>query len=277
MNTIVFDGALGDTICISGVLKDLHKKTNELVTLYTNWPEIFDNNPYIKSSLPRNRMLSNLEPCRNVFVNNLYNCNIVKHYYEQLGIEYPSVANIDTKIYFTDEEIKSAEEELKQFCGHKKIAVGLYSSAPARDVNYEYIKDILKKLKISGAKLIFFGTKFPHDYDNLFDKFVVGDAYVGLRRVFYLMSKCDLYLGVDTGLFHAAAAVGIPQFVFFRNNGCSINAYKNTYYFDSKIECSDICRTVLNTYCESKIKCTENYDLDKYYTHITELITNFKQ
>jgi ADP-heptose:LPS heptosyltransferase len=246
MNPIIFDGALGDTITLSGVLKDLHKKTNELVTLYTNWPEIFDNNPYIKSSLPRNRMLSNLEPCRNVFVNNLYSCNCVKHYYEQLGIEYPSVANIDTKIYFTDEEIKSAEEELKEFSQYKKIAVCLYSSSPSRDVTYEFVNVMLKKLKIFGAKLIFFGTKLPNDYDNLFDKFVVGDAYVGLRRVFYLMNRCDLYLGVDTGLFHAAAAVGIPQFVFFRNNGCNVNAYKNTYYFDSKIECSDVCRTTLN-------------------------------
>ena len=86
------------------------------------------------------------------------------------------------------------------------------------------------------------------------------------------MNECNLYLGVDTGLFHAAAAIGIPQVVFFRNNGCNVNAYKNTYYVDSKIECSQVCRTVLNTYCESPIKCTKNYDLDAYYKIIVNLL-----
>ena len=118
MNNIIFNGAMGDTITISGVLKHLSLKINQPVTLHTNWPEIFDNNPYVKESLYRNGMEPNLQPCDNLFVNNLYSCNYVKHYFNQLNMEYTN--DVETKIIFNKDEITLAKDELKEFNNYKK-------------------------------------------------------------------------------------------------------------------------------------------------------------
>jgi len=264
MNRIIFDGAIGDTICVSSIFKILHDSTNSNLEIYSNFPEIFYNNPYISNSYIRDGLQPNLEPCR------VYSCNIIKHYLTQLNLEYDT--SIKSKIFLTEDEINIAKEELKEFDGYKKIAVCLYSSADSRDLKYEYIEELLFKAKQLNTKLIFFGTKIPNDYSNLFDKIIVGEYARGLRNVFSLMNECDLYVGVDTGLFHAAAALDIPQVVFFRNNGCSNNMYKNTYSIDSNIKCSQYCCSPGVATCAEQMRCMDNFDLNKYYEIINKLI-----
>lgn len=258
---IIFDGAIGDTIGLSSICEILSKLGKEPV-LYTNFPFIFDNNPNIKASYHRNGRIPNIEPCR------VYSCNIVNHYLTQLGIDI--INSVTPKIYLSKSEISLSEQEFYEFGNNKKIAVCLYSSADSRDLKYENIKDSLLELKRNGHKLIFFGTKMPNDYENIFDKYVVGGYGIDMRKVFYLLAQCDVYFGVDTGLFHAAAAVDIPQVVFFRNNGCKNNAYKNTYYIDSNISCGNTCHAPGVVNCFQETRCMDNFDFKSY----TQLLNN---
>jgi ADP-heptose:LPS heptosyltransferase len=268
MNDIIFDGAIGDTIGLSSIFETIYITTGKKPKVYTNFPEIFYNNPYIEFSNSRNGMQPNLSPCR------VYSCNIIKHYFEQLNLKYTDVDK--NKIYLTNDEINLAKEELKAFDGYKKIAVCLYSSAESRDLKYEYIKELLDKTKKLNTKLIFFGTKYPDDYLQLFDKIVVGQYANGLRHVFSLMNECDMYVGVDTGLFHAANALGIPQIVFFRNNGCKNNMYKNTHSIDSNIKCSEYCCSPGVSICPETLKCMDNFNIDGYYDIIQKIINDDK-
>jgi len=257
MNTLIYDGAIGDTIGVTASLKKIHELTGKKIDVYTRFPEVFFNNPYVSSSNPLNPMLStNLKGCPT------YDCHIAKHYASQLGLEYDDTFRVE--IFLTEEEALNAKEELKEFDGCKKVAVCLYSSADSRDVRYENVVDLLKSIKKEGVKLIFFGTKAPNDVENLFDKIVLGQYAVGLRRVFSLIKECDMYLGVDTGLYHVAEAVDIPQVVFFRHNGCEKNSYKNTRFVHSNLKCHEACYQPCLVNCTSNNRCMDNIDMKKY-------------
>ena len=263
MEQIYFLGAIGDTLGLTAILPQLSTTTNNKIDVFTKFPELFFNNPYVNTSNILDSSYTNIQPCLT------YDCNIVKHYSNQLQLDYQE--QLRPKLYLTDAEIIAAKQELKELDGFKKIAVCLYSSADSRDLRYDIIRDLLLKIKQeSNTKLIFFSTKMPDDTANIFDKFVVGQYANGLRDVFALMNECSLYIGVDTGLFHAASALDIPQVVFIRNNGCSNNHYINTYSDPSYISCPQPCYQQHVSVCNASTRCMDNFDLIKYY----ELITN---
>lgn len=262
MKQIYFSGAIGDTLGLSAILPLLANTTTNKINLYTKFPELFFNNPYVHESNLLNSNYTNIQPCLT------YDCNIVSHYASQIQVEYEK--KMRPEIYLTDAELSYAKTELEEFNGFKKIAICLYSSADSRDLRYDTIRDLLLNIKQQfNTKLIFFGTKMPNDTHNIFDKIVVGQYANGLRDVFALMNECCLYVGVDTGLFHAAAALNIPQVVFFRNNGCSNNQYENTYYASSFIDCPNACHRQHVSVCNASQRCMDSFDLNEYYKLIT--------
>lgn len=257
MNKIIFNGAIGDTVCITSVLNRQYIKTGNKTELYTNFPEIFHNNPYVISSNFRQNFECNLQPCT------VYSCNIVKYYTSQLDLPYDDL--IKNKIYLTPDEINIAKYHFESFSNDKKIIVCLYSSADSKDLRYDYMIDFLLKIKKTGVKLIFFGTKIPDDKHNIFDKTIVGEYGTNLRNLFALMNECDLYIGVDTGLFHIANALEIPQIVFFRNNGCINNCYHDTFAIDSNITCPPVCCVPYLGVCHERHRCLDNFNMDEYF------------
>jgi len=84
-----------------------------------------------------------------------------------------------------------------------------------------------------------------------------------------IINACDLFVGIDNGLFHVAAAVNVPQVIFFRNNLSSNNAYHNTYFIDSNVKCQGDCLKHLSK-CAALVRCMDSFDLNKYY----DLIVN---
>jgi ADP-heptose:LPS heptosyltransferase len=258
MKQLYFSGAIGDTLGVTAILPQLVTKTNSKIDVFTKFPELFINNPYINTSNVLNTSNTNIQPCLT------YDCNIVNHYATQLQLTYNK--QLHPELYLTETEIEYAKNELNEFNGFKKIAVCLYSSADCKDLRYDNIRDLLLQIKQeTNTKLIFFGTKMPTDTHKVFDKFVVGQYANGLRDVFSLMNECCLYIGVDTGLFHAAAALNIPQVVFFKNNGCSNNHYENTYSVSSFINCPAPCYQQHVSVCNAPQRCMDQFDLLQYH------------
>jgi len=265
MNQIHFSGAIGDTLGITAILPQLSSRTTSKINVFSKFPELFLNNPYVETSNTLNEANINIQPCIT------YDCNIVNYYSTQLQLTYDK--KMRPELYLTDSEIEFAKQELSEFQGFKKIAVCLYSSADCKDLRYDLVCDLLLQIKQStNTKLIFFGTKMPNDTHGIFDKFVVGQYANGLRDVFSMINECCLYVGVDTGLFHAAAALNIPQVVFFKNNGCSNNHYENTYSVDSFIECPRPCYQQHVSVCNAPNRCMDNFDMSEYYKLIIEQI-----
>lgn len=251
---------IGDTLGLTASLPELHKIYGD-IEIYSRFPEIFINNPFVGKSKDFN--IVSLQPC------DAYSCNITKHYAKQLGVQVTE--HFSPKIYLTQDEIEIAKSRLQNI-PNKKVAVCLFSSADCRDIRYDYIKDYLKHTRNLGYDLLFFGTKEPDDTENIFTEVFVGQYGVSLRTVFSLINECDFYIGVDTGLFHVAAALNIPQIVFFRNNGCENNAYHNTYFRKSNKICGEECRVSCLAYCSEQPRCMDDFDMDGYLDILEKVI-----
>lgn len=251
--------SIGDTLGLTAVIKKLYEFSGEKVKVVTPLMELFENNPYVEIAPIDFNTTIKLSPCLQ------YDCNIIKHYAEQLNIEFTS--DLIPELYLQNGEIEYAKKELVEFNSVKKIAVCLNASCMSRSLNYDFILPLLEKLKSDGYVLLLFGLITQND--EIFHRSYAGRTT--LRQTISLMNECDFYLGVDTSLFHIMSALKKPQVVFFRNAGHYKNAYFNTYYSDSLISCGPNCKVIWLERCNSEQNCMENFNLEDYYKIITKL------
>jgi hypothetical protein len=252
---------IGDTLGLTAIAEMLYEKEGILSIISTAVPELFLNNPYVTSTSSNIPKIV-LYPCGKV------DCNIIQHYANQLNIDVPE--GTKPKIFLSPDEINYGKTVLKEFEQNKKIAITLKSSTPAKDLKYEYISPLLDRLKEHGYKLIGVGR------ENGLGQYGYNKSFINqttLRQLCAIISQCDLCLSVDTGTFHIAAALDIPQVIFFRNNGQSNNAYFDTYFNDSKFPCQTSCLYKGLLFCEYNNKCLENFDLEWYYNKTVEILS----
>ena len=253
--------SIGDTICLTPIIEAISKERNELINVCTPIPELFFNNPYVKDITQNQNPNINLYPCV------AHGCNAIEYYAKQTNHKLSKKSK--PKIYLTNDEIEYGKNALAEFEGYKKIAVSLKSSTEVKDLKYDYLSPLLNRLKRNGYKLIGVGKeKSPNQYD--YDKTFINKTTI--REVCAIINECDLYLGVDAGLYHIAAALDVPQVVFFKNNHASINSYSDTHYIDSKIECKGECLIPHITKCYNSVRCMDSFDLDEYYNLIVRIL-----
>lgn len=255
--------SVGDTLCISAILEKLVEEKGEKLTMCT-LPKLFDlwvNNPYLMGVINDVHPIINMIPCRQV------PCNIVRYYVKQLNLKLNEP--ITPKIYLTSNEIEWGNNQLREFNGYKKIAICTETGVDGKNLRPGYISLLLNKLKNDGYKLVRVGVGYQDTY-NGYDKSFYNRTT--LRQAFCIMNACDLFIGIDCGLFHAAAALDVPQVIFFRNNQSCNNAYHNTYYIDSDIKCQGECLKHIPK-CLGGIRCMDSFDLSKYYELITNILS----
>ena len=253
-------GTLGDTLCLTPILEELHNREHAPICVSTLLPDLFLNNPYVQ-------YVSNIIPTISVTPSTHYENSIVELYSNQLGLDIPK--GVSPKIYLSSEEIEYGKNALKDLDGFKKIAISLETKADCRNLRYEFIAPLLERLRMDGYKLIGVGGSGvgkQYNYDLTFVNKTT------IREVASIISQCELFLGIDAGLFHVAAAVNVPQVIFFRNNKSSNNSYFNTYFIDSNIECSGKCLEPFLESCRLIYRCMDNFDLDEYYKLITKIL-----
>lgn len=246
--------SVGDTLGLSAVLKQLNEKKNEKIVICTipAFTGLFANNPYIEK-IEHHVPTVQLQPCRKV------PCKIVNYYAEQLNLEI--IEPLIPQIYLTADEIEYGKSLVKEFDGYKKIVISTETLADSKNLRPEYITPIFNKLKQDGYKLIGVGNTFKQKIYN-YDKSFIDKTTI--REVASIIGACDLFVGIDNGLFHIAAAVNVPQVIFFRNNLSSNNAYYNTHFIDSNVKCQGDCLKHLPK-CVALVRCMDSFDLNKYY------------
>jgi hypothetical protein len=252
--------SVGDTLCISAVLEKLYEEKKERFIMST-LPQLYDlwvNNPFVKSINSNVYPMINMIPCRQV------PCNIVHYYAMQLNMVLPEP--LVPKIYLTDNEIEWGKSQLREFEGHKKIVLCTETGVDGKNLRPNYIAPLLNKLKERGYKLIRVGVGHQDTYAG-YDKSFYNRT--NLRQAFCIMNACDLFVGIDCGLFHAAAALNLPQVIFFRNNLSSNNAYHNTRFINSKIKCQGDCLNHI-AYCKGLMRCMDSFNLNDYFILINK-------
>ena len=88
----------------------------------------------------------------------------------------------------------------------------------------------------------------PHTW-SLFNLLTVRETAVAIK-------KADLYLGMDSGLFHLAAAVGTPQVITFGPVRAKDRAYSNTTPIEAPFACATKCRESCATPEKGEARCT---------------------
>jgi ADP-heptose:LPS heptosyltransferase len=249
--------SIGDTLGLTPIIEKLSEDNN--ITVCTAVPELFYNNPHVKNILVIPYPNINISPCR------CTECNIIQFYGEQLNIELSKETL--PKIYLTSDEIKFGKNLLSDFDGSIKIAISTETYYDSKNLRYGYISPFFKKLKEEGCKLI--GIGMGEEYQNEFDMSFINKTT--LREALSILNSCDLFIGIDNGLFHCAAALNIPQVIFFRNNGSSNNKYINTHYVESKVKCHGRCLLHIPV-CECPNRCMDNFDLDEYLELVKKII-----
>jgi len=253
-------GSVGDTLCISAILERLSEEKGTKLIMCAR-PELHGlwlNNPYIKIINTDVHPMINMIPCRQV------PCNIVNYFASQLNFKFSKP--LMPRIYLTPEEIEWGKNQLIEFNGHKKIVICGETGFDSKNLRPDYIAPMFNKLKENGYKLIRVGVGRRDSYQG-YDKSFYN--MTTLRQAFTIMNDCDLFVGIDCGLFHAAAALDIPQVIFFRNNLSSNNKYPDTYYIDSGVVCQGACLNHIGI-CQGHPRCMDSFNLDEYFDLIEE-------
>jgi GT2 family glycosyltransferase len=110
------------------------------------------------------------------------------------------------------------------------IGVAMDSSAPVR--SYPYVNEFMHRLseRYPDSRILFFQKEKKFDYAE-YDNVRVFTNF-GLRAVAMLISRCDVFVGADTGLTHIANGLKIPTVWFFTHIDGDI---RTRGYFTNKV------------------------------------------
>ena len=252
--------SVGDTLCISAILERLSEErgTKLIMCALPELHGLWLNNPYIKTINANVHPMINMIPCRQV------PCNIVNYFAQQLNFEFSEP--LKPRIYLTLEEIEWGKNQLIEFEDSKIIAISTETGYDSKNLRADYISPLFDRLKEQGYKLISVGINRQKQY-NRYDKSFTNKTT--LRQAFSIINGCNLFIGIDNGLFHCAAALDVPQVIFFRNNLSSNNKYPDTHYIDSNVKCQGDCLNHRRT-CTGLVRCMDSFDLDAYFNLIEE-------
>lgn len=131
------------------------------------------------------------------------------------------------------------------------VRMGRPKSADAYDIifcnggvnNYQWMKkkyrrygEIIKAFPDKKIGCVGLPGEFLYGCDDLTD--------VGLLRTFDLISRSRVFVSNDTGLYHFASAIGIPNVVLFTSTSMlkNYNPYFHRYAFPISSDCPSMCQ-----------------------------------
>lgn len=202
--------ALGDVLLVTAIVKKLREK-NPLseVIVETQFPELFDNNPYVKSAVTKaQRAYDMLYINLDMAYENRNQKSILDAYAEAADVE---TGDYETFLHIPDEDVKFADGFLPKGRGvgrQKWVAVHTGPTTwQGKNWPDESWRQLLERLrKEHKAKVVLVGhgdTKaFPCDRD------IRGVATAA--RTAAVIAQCDLFIGLDSFPLHIAQAVKTP-------------------------------------------------------------------
>lgn len=127
------------------------------------------------------------------------------------------VVNNKTEIWFSEQDTKKI---LPYLTDKPKVIIQAYSRYTQKNWIDEYWAEIIKFLVEKYDAKIYFagGDKDWSNYEKLTESikeikkhFINLSGNLSIKESFALISKMDLFIGIDSGLIHAAAACDIPS------------------------------------------------------------------
>ncbi|MBV5304516.1 MAG: hypothetical protein JZU70_10015 [Chlorobium sp.] len=277
-----FGSAIGDQLCMTGVVENLFDQHKLKVIIFSNYSEFFENNPKVYKNysfkripkLLRNILLSFLRIYEGDNIANFcFPANSKSTLEEYMRRTKAKISLIEAhSLYFKKRlELKSASPKIYFSTAELQIFAGKFNNLPS---NYSIIKPIGKttytpnkewgfnnfqKVVDSNKNILWIQTGLHNDalLDNVIDYRGKTD---NLRELAYIISKAGFILSLEGLLNHIAASVGTKSFCIFSGfHPTEIATYSTTVpiVLDPQEECSpcwllDKCPQE-RKYCTDKI------------------------
>ncbi|WP_243309950.1 glycosyltransferase family 9 protein [Fundidesulfovibrio agrisoli] len=113
-----------------------------------------------------------------------------------------------------------AVDELPQAAGAKRVAVDTRCGWPSRQWPLRRFRQLTDELRRAGVEVVEVGKTLANCFGQTVED-RLGNAdrsfldRLSLRQTAHVLSRCDLFIGCDSGLSHLAAAVGTPAVTLF--------------------------------------------------------------
>jgi len=208
------DGALGDVIMTTPIIREIFQDYDGLCELYvqTRCPDVFRNSPYVTGINPTNQLLYDAIYDLNLSYEKNPKIHTINAY------KWSVFGNIELNDYSLD-LFESASDKNKilslEYKNYIVIHMRKQPSWPSRDLPTEFYKNLIGKiLEETDATIIQVGAGQDLAFDgsvrlvNCINKFTI-------HEIKCLIDDARAYIGVDTGLLHIASCTNTPTIAFF--------------------------------------------------------------
>lgn len=267
-------GSLGDDIALTALIREYKKRNpKEMVrVLRPGNPEVYKNNPHLNIGRLENGERCSLVPWKNDAA------NIPASIAKQMNLEMDST---QPEIFLTDEEKSRAMKELDGV-PRPIVTIDPRSSMMARtwpQGRFQKVVDLLRgdgwsvvEVGKNGSKEPYYGGDLP-PLKRTWMEFV---DQQNLRQVFATIWASDLFIGNDSGLSHAAAAVDTPSVVVFSVSPPSARAYDTTVEVWSGEHCHPGCQWICARPNRNRDWCMLKIDPEAVMSAVDKAVEKFK-
>lgn len=203
------NGALGDVILASPIVRHLAKTHNCLVDVLTAFPQVFERNPHVgklNNILPTDPYLFRFN------LNMVYENNPRLHITDAYGQEVFGHQDFDhTPDLFESEQHERSVDEIVRF-GSRFIVIHMRKYGwPNRNFPEKFWAKVVKRMLDetpydifqigSPNEIAFSGNPRLHDTRNF---------NLSIHDIKVLISRANAFIGIDTGTLHIAACTKTP-------------------------------------------------------------------
>lgn len=247
-----FTGGIGDELQVSTILREWSRKHNAPICAHVSQAqELFEHNPYQQCDPA-------IETVQTLLPNKTPGVSSAQHLADQLNLgplEHPTPS-----IYLQPSEIEGCWRDLLgKYEDQILVAFNVFGTFHSNTYPAGLWDVVVEQASARGYKTVQIGN---HSYRNrkgdqpLLNVDIQLEGQTTLREVATVLWHCNAYIGVDTGLFHIAAAVETPQVVLFRADGSRLNGYPSTIAVENTEPCDSRC----HDRCERPEPCISQID-----------------
>ena len=257
--TIKRKGGIGDILMLTPLLAEVRRK-NPYATIYfdTLYPEILEGNPDVSVIgsndkadiiMDFHRAVESKKVGGGILEEEVSeNNNRMDLLFKHARMKIPE--NPKTKYFLKEEEVKKAVKLLEENSVKKTDILIGYAGIPVAH-RRAYPTKLARKLfalllKNPRVKIVLLGkgarSFVPEDkFDNLSSRIINLVDKTSIRETGAIISQCRIVVACDSGLFHIANAIGIPNVVLFG----TIDPWLRTKYYP-------LCKTI---FPKGKLDC----------------------
>lgn len=206
--------ALGDVLWVEPVLRKLSEQTKRIV-FYTKYPELFENYPapnvyFTKKPHIAVKLLIRLEQ---ILGTSFATVNLDNAYEQRPKLHFLHAYQLKSGLPISDEYPQlyfSEAEKKRRFVSGPYVVIHLESFSPVRSrqiygVDWNQVVRYLKQKGLTVVQVGIGANQIPGTQS----------FNTGIRDLMVLISKSQLFIGIDSGPSHIAACLSIPSLILF--------------------------------------------------------------